>query len=805
MGPGTLMAMQRLAGNRATVQALGRRPMSGSLDTLRPSDEEEQIAGGAGSAGDMASPKQADAAAGPPGGGGPPPGGGDGNPNAVGGSAGTKSGETASGRPDLLKGAGSAANVKSGETASAGQSSLGSAGAGSAANIKSGETASAGQSSLGSAGAGSASNIKSGETATARTDRLLGTDGATMKAGERATATPRSLTGATAGRGVTAGAGGAGPSPVGQAGPAEAPAPAPAPAQAPVPVNPVATGPGGLPDPETASTGIDWNQMLSDWGPPARTVLEVSRLIPGWGLLGGLASDSINFASDIAAIPNSQNADLVTGLIVFRNFTNMGNNAVGHVLYVDQLIQDGLAGSVVAAEFTPVTAAINEVLAGVKVGLDEVQMGTDIIIEVESLYESNHAPSSAEAEQWKALADGYVANILGDTVNVILDVISLSSAGAANTGPVQQARQPLTMAGAFMKNAVPIIISAVNGVLGVWLGSLVTKERHELEGSPTDLRDQSLALDAAGLIVDGEGAQARATYDGINVAVDILSAYAEDQIAQINAVAEALSGGKSAFQLIRDSVQAGLNDMNRKLGMVQQLGASASSAQANAAAISAACASVLGSIDALVMPNVTLPSVDLGDGVMADAAAAVANTAAQAANEAIQAAMSGVSAALETAKDGIRAPVVALQERAVGLGEWLALLAAQCTAMVGTLTAQIAAFSEGLGRCTSVEQVIDLIIGQVSDLTGLPRVTVQEIRDAWNSVGPYIDQFVALGPRMHQRASDLRAQADLLEAGGGAGPEFAPPPGLPPGPPGSPPAKPGANPKANTNPSAVAA
>ncbi len=77
--------------------------------------------------------------------------------------------------------------------------------------------------------------------------------------------------------------------------------------------------------------------------------------------------------------------------------------------------------------------------------------------------------------------------------------------------------------------------------------------------------------------------------------------------------------------------------------------------------------------------------------------------------------------------------------------------------MVGTLTGQIAAFSEGLGRCTNVEQVIDLIIGQVSDLTGLPRVTVQEIRDAWNSVGPYIDQFVALGPRMHQRASDLRA------------------------------------------------
>ena len=466
-------------------------------------------------------------------------------------------------------------------------------------------------------------------------------------------------------------------------------------------------------------------------------------MIPGWGLLGGLASDSINFASDIAAIPNSENADLATGLIVFRNFTNIGNNALGHVLYVNQLIQDGLAGSVVAAEFTPITAAINEVGAGVKVGLDEVQMGTDIVIEVESLYQSNHAPNSAEAEQWKALADGYAANILGDVVNVVLDVISLSSAGAANTGVVQQARQPLTMAGAFMKNAAPTIISALNGVLGVWLGSLITDARHAYVGSPTDLRDQAFALDAAALIVDTEGPQARAMYDGVNVAIDVLTAYAEEQIAQVNAVAEAISGGRSAFQLIRDAVQAGLQDMNRKLGMVQQLAASATSAKDNVASITAACDSILGSLDALVMPQVTLPSVDLGEGVVAEAAAAVANTAAEAANAAIEQAMSGVEAALETAKDGIRSPVEALKERATGLGEWLAILATQCSTMVGTLTTQIATFSDGLGKCTSVEQVIDLIIGQVSDLTGLPRVTVQEIRDAWNSVGPYIDRFIA--------------------------------------------------------------
>jgi hypothetical protein len=548
--------------------------------------------------------------------------------------------------------------------------------------------------------------------------------------------------------------------------------------------------------------------VLSDFGPPARTVLEIGRLVPGWGLLAGLASDSINFASDLSSIPNSENANLATGLVVFRNYVNIYNNALGHVLYVNQLIQDGLAGSVVGAEFTPLTAAANEVLSTTKVILDEVQMGTDILVEVEAQYEANHAPDSAEAEQWRQLADNYAANILGDIVNTVLDVISLASAGAANTAPVEEAKLPLTLAGSFLKNAAPNIISAINNVLGVWLGSVATGGRHAAAGGSgagagaaaqqvfgtvpgrdgergsqaAALSDQALVLDMAGGFIDIEAPQARGTYDGINAVIGMFEAYADDQIAQIDAVVAALSGGKSAFQVIRDAVKAGLDDMNGKLAMAQQLGETATNGKANAESISAACTSVLSSLDALVMPNVQLPSVDLGDGVVADAAAAVANAAAEAANLALQAAMSGVSAALDTAKDEVRSPIQDLKEQADGLGEWLAILATKSTEMVGTLHEHIASFSEGLGHCTNVEQVIDLIIGQVSDLTGMPRFTVQELRDTWNGVGPHIDEFAALGPQLHDRAAELRAQAAELEDGGEASPMFALPPGQPPNP-----------------------
>ena len=544
----------------------------------------------------------------------------------------------------------------------------------------------------------------------------------------------------------------------------------------------VPLGPHGLPDPETAKSGIDWNQILSDYGPPVRTVLEVGRLIPGWGLLAGFGADALNFQSDLASIPKSENADLATGLIVFRNFVNIGNNGLGHILYVNQLIQDGLAGSVVGAEFTPLTAAANEVLSGVKVGLDEVQMGTDIVIEVEALYESNHAPTSAEAEQWKQLADGYAANLLGDVVNITLDIISLASAGAANTAPVQQARQPLSLAGAFMKSAVPNIIGGLNGVIGVWLGNLMTAGRHAYEGSPTELREQALIYDMAGGFVDHEAGQARTTYTAVDAVIGAFEAYADQQIEQLNVVAGALSGGKTAFQLIRDAVQSGLEDMHNKLSMVEQLASLASSAQTNAAAISGACDTILGALDSLVIPSYNLPQVELGDSVLADATEYLANQATAAANALIRRTVANVQSRIDGVKDEVRGPVEAVQQKADNLGEWLALLATESAAMAGTLNGYIVKFSEGLGRCTSAEQVMDLIIGQISDLTGMPKFTVQDMRDGWHSIGTYIDGYVALGQSLHQRATDLRQHADARESGIDAGPDFAPPPPLlPPG------------------------
>ena len=536
MSPAMLMSMQRFAGNRATVQAVGL--FQKTTPSGKKLDEEEPLAEDAGPGAETKPQKETSAAAGPPdsggsaGGSGPPAGGGAGG-GAAGGAAGGagspgspgtsgigKSGEEPTTKPPSLEpeasGIGKSGNeppTKPDALAGSGKSGKEPPAKPSAIGGLAGATTGAGETKSGKEPAtkpGEAPKPADGAGATP------GTTGSGPKPGPAAGLKP----------GAKPGAGGGGPAPGGGD---QAVPPGPAGPTGPSTPATVPAGPHGLPDPETAKSGIDWNQILSDYGPPVRTALEVGRLIPGWGLLAGLGADALNFQSDLASIPNSENADLATGLIVFRNFVNIGNNVVGHILYVDQLIQDGLAGSVVGAEFTPLTAAANDVLSVVKVGLDEVQMGTDIVIEVEALYESGHAPTSAEAEQWKQLADGYAANLMGDVVNITLDVISLASLGASNTGAVQQAREPMSLAGAFMKSAVPNIIGGINGVLGVWLGNLITAGRHAYDGTPTELREKALVYDMAGGFVENEAGQARMTYTAVDAVIGAFEAYADQQ------------------------------------------------------------------------------------------------------------------------------------------------------------------------------------------------------------------------------------------------------------------------------------
>jgi hypothetical protein len=563
-------------------------------------------------------------------------------------------------------------------------------------------------------------------------------------------------------------------------------------------------------------------------GPGVKTVLELSRFIPGWGGITGMASDAIGAYSDLTSIPANDTGEMVSDLVLIRSIATIANGALGHLLYVNQLVQDGLAGSVVGAEFTPLTAGMNETLSAVKLTLSSFTGFTDILVEAQAMYGRDHATSPAEAEQWNKLIQGYAANIVGDVVSIVMDTISLASAGAANTGPAQETARIFNTTGAILNNWVPNLIALLQGVWAAWgpdimrllgagaagptapagtggapggapgtggapatgtggTGAAPVQRLGTGAENPSVVRliAEAVAFDAAGAVVESTAPQARAAYDTINATIDALAAYMAQKMAEVDAVVLAIGDGRTSFEYIRDAVANSIDVLTAKLSSVTELVGIAGNAQTMAGEIRAQCDEATGKIDSIQMPSVTIPAApDLGEGFLADSAEWLANQATGAANAALEAMMETVRSALDSAKTEMKQPILDMKGKADYWGEFLANVVTIGNDQIVLINGHLTTFSEGLAKTTDVEGVLNLIIAQVSSITGMPQFTVQDLRDIWGRVGVAIDDYAAMGPQLHQSAVVARRQAAAAAASatgeGEAAPEMVAPGAGPP-------------------------
>src|SRR4029078_8978500 len=152
-------------------------------------------------------------------------------------------------------------------------------------------------------------------------------------------------------------------------------------------------------------------------------------------------ADLMNARQDFAAI-QGEDAPEIKAFMAGRHAVAILNNGIGHVIYVVELVQDIATASVVGAEVDAITVPLNEVLLGIKVGVDSVQLLRDFGLICAAQYRSMKAPpgpaGAASRAAWDGMVANYEANMVGDLVGGIFDIIDLSSAGFANAGPVKQ-------------------------------------------------------------------------------------------------------------------------------------------------------------------------------------------------------------------------------------------------------------------------------------------------------------------------------------------------------------------------------
>jgi hypothetical protein len=496
-----------------------------------------------------------------------------------------------------------------------------------------------------------------------------------------------------------------------------------------------ATTPGaGGTTPANARSGTDWANFFnqnSDAVNMWRAFLEITRPIPGLGILTGLGADALNTGSDLAAM-EKVDEPFTEGVVILRDSTMIVNNAIGGLTGLFETIQDLATSSAVFAEVDAVTGPAIAGLKEAKVFLDGMQITFDVVVAASARYHAGQFPEGSEARgNWNNILTNYESNILGDALTTIVDAVDLATMGAANgdnVSGIARTIKTIFKEGSKFKQAV---LAVLQGWFGVY-GSNIMPEA----GTPERV---FLQMISAQILEEIE--TMRAAWQVGDVMIQGATMVADEQLSQLNVLLEALTGA-DAYTLIQQATlqvttqaEEAMSNLNSMVGM-------AGDAHDKTDWIIEQTTSVIAAIDALDIPDVSIPAAQHSDdeNVIEGAITDLVNAGVELANEQLRAGLESARGQLVTMKEDAKSPVRAIQDKAGEIGAFAQALQDEAQATIQMLTDKVASFNERLAHCSNFEDLANLLIAQVTEALGLPGLTVADVRQLWNDIPTQLDQ-----------------------------------------------------------------
>src|SRR5215217_8018071 len=346
------------------------------------------------------------------------------------------------------------------------------------------------------------------------------------------------------------------------------------------------------------------------------------------------------------------------------------NNGLGHVIYVVQLVQDIATASVVGAEVDAVTIPLNELLLGIKVGVDSVQFLADFGLTCAAQYRSMKAPpgpaGAASRAAWDGMVANYEANLVGDLLTGIFDIIDLSSAGFANAGPVKQGAKAVKATFDTAKLVKGLIKSVLQGWFGVWGGKAFER------GAPGG-GVHGIAERAAGAAILLELQQMKACYTVGDMMIGAAADHIAKQLTELNQAATVALGGKDPFITARDAAVEGLGHVESRIGDLAQMQALSTSAKEKSVAIETWATETSGKVNSLQVPNIQIPQAEIGDDALSDLAEGALNMAGEV-----------------EMKGMLTPPIDTIKTHATDLGEFMQIVADEAKQQIASTQARVA-------------------------------------------------------------------------------------------------------------------
>ena len=549
-----------------------------------------------------------------------------------------------------------------------------------------------------------------------------------------------------------------------------------------------------------------WDSM--DTPTKIRTGLELTRPIPVLGILTGMASDAIGLVTDLQAVPAGNDMTVLT--IGARDAIALFGNVLGGAAAADQTLQDIISVTPLAPADV-ITAGVNEALLGAKIWTDSASMFLDVVIMAEARYNKASGPQDAATlSAWDGIFKSFGASMLSDTVTTVIDGLDLVALGFTNGQSTSSVAKAIATA---MKRFVPLARTIVGVVLnefsihGFRLAPGIapptaaggataagapspggTSSAKAAGPAPATGATNALGqrLPAGGDAVADEAAMLAldSLIGGLGIAYGVWQitdgqiGEAEDSMraaeAQTRALIAQVSGGKDPFIVIRDAAKQSVDKAAASIGEMIEMGQMAGELITDADAMREGCDATLALLANMRVPDVHLPR-PTGDGLLDQAEALAASVA----DQAFQFALGGARAQVDSIREELSRPVHTVRAHATEIANFNKALQETCTEGAAKLQAHIQLFSAKLGHVQNFEQVVDLLLHELTEALGVEGgAGIADVRKAWADAGDALlwGQTAAQSVRAQIGTPRARRNDDAV-AGPAAEPPEPPPPG----------------------------
>lgn len=498
----------------------------------------------------------------------------------------------------------------------------------------------------------------------------------------------------------------------------------------------------------TPASGVDWDGFFDEHGLNIlRSGLEVARLIPGAGLWAGLGADLVEGYQNVEMCEGAPKQETFEALMYGRQAGVIITNAVSHVQWCVQVVQDVATASVIGVEIDGVTIPLTELLASFQAGANTALMGIDLGIAIAATVERQRVPpGSPEAAALSNIERTFYVNSVSDAVNIFFNLLDIGSLGFANTPVFKQVKDAMDAGSTAAQLFKGAAVSTLNSWFSIWgptimgLAEDAGSATAEMAGQAADAAP-GMARDVAADIILAELGMMELNYqlgsgvvDAVIDGVPMVGQLLEQAITDLTDV-------QDPFVWLRDNLANASEEMTQRMSDFLEISSLAGDFEVNAAEAMAFVEGVVATLATVVIPNVPEPTAsDFGDSLLADAAEWLVDRALQAAQEAAQWARDELQSVADAITGELTEQMVELQDKIQWVLDFLELF----QAAINEQTAQIAEMgqivAERLRECQNPEDVVNILLNQIGELLGQDDVSVESLLADWEDLKTRIEE-----------------------------------------------------------------